>query len=192
MLCFIARACKVFFVFQPHLIPLGGEPDLHPNERQCCWWLWARWSVLLREAINISVALIYDLYRSTTMIRAELAMPEDKQADHARNGQERQLRGLNEKLEQTLTEKRDAEHFRWFLAPKYKSVFVVDLKTVAYARRDRPDYFQKILNTSGGSFLAVCKQAPMQAQPATAKKSGTAGSAISAARSYRRHRGEHL
>ena len=32
-------------------------------------------------------------------------------------------------LEQTLTEKRDAEHFLRVLAPKYKSVFVVDLKT---------------------------------------------------------------
>ena len=46
---------------------------------------------------------------SDAMNQAEAAMRQDKQAYYARNGQERQLRGLNEKLEQTLTEKRDAE-----------------------------------------------------------------------------------
>ena len=68
------------------------------------------------------------------------------------------LRGLNEKLEQTLTEKRDAEHFLRVLAPKYKSVFVVDLKTDRMRGVIVPDYFQKILDTSGGSFLAVLQQ----------------------------------
>ena len=64
----------------------------------------------------------------------------------------------NEKLEQTLTEKRDAEHFLRVLAPKYKSVFVVDLKTDRMRGVIVPDYFQKILDTSGGSFLAVLQQ----------------------------------
>lgn len=92
------------------------------------------------------------------MNQAEAAMRQDKQAYYARNGQERQLRGLNEKLEQTLTEKRDAEHFLRVLAPKYKSVFVVDLKTDRMRGVIVPDYFQKILDTSGGSFLAVLQQ----------------------------------
>ncbi len=101
------------------------------------------------------------------MNQAEAAMRQDKQAYHARNGQERQLRGLNEKLEQTLTEKRDAEHFLRVLAPKYKSVFVVDLKTDRMRGVIVPDYFQKILDTSGGSFLAVLQQyRDTQVQPA--------------------------
>ena len=80
---------------------------------------------------------------------------------------ERQLRGLNEKLEQTLTEKRDAEHFLRVLAPKFKSVFVVDLKTDRMRGVIVPDYFQKILDTSGGSFLAVLQQyRDTQVQPA--------------------------
>lgn len=92
------------------------------------------------------------------MNQAEAAMRQDKQAYYARNGQERQLRGLNEKLEQTLTEKRDAEHFLRILAPKYKSVFVVDLKTDRMRGVIVPDYFQKILDTSGGSYIAVLQQ----------------------------------
>ena len=101
------------------------------------------------------------------MNQAEAAMRQDKQAYYARNGQERQLRGLNEKLEQTLTEKRDAEHFLRVLAPKFKSVFVVDLKTDRMRGVIVPDYFQKILNTSGGSFLAVLQQyRDTQVQPA--------------------------
>lgn len=101
------------------------------------------------------------------MNQAEAAMRQDKQAYYARNGQERQLRGLNEKLEQTLTEKRDAEHFLRVLAPKYKSVFVVDLKTDRMRGVIVPDYFQKILDTSGGSFLAVLQQyRDTQVQPA--------------------------
>ena len=92
------------------------------------------------------------------MNQAEAAMRQDKQAYYARNGQERQLRGLNEKLEQTLTEKRDAEHFLRVLAPKYQSVFVVDLKTDRMRGVIVPDYFQKILDASGGSYIAVLQQ----------------------------------
>ena len=76
-------------------------------------------------------------------------------------------RQLLSELEQTLTEKRDAEHFLRVLAPKYKSVFVVDLKTDRMRGVIVPDYFQKILDTSGGSFLAVLQQyRDTQVQPA--------------------------
>ena len=109
----------------------------------------------------------YVIRLDDAMNQAEAAMRQDKQAYYARNGQERQLRGLNEKLEQTLTEKRDAEHFLRVLAPKYKSVFVVDLKTDRMRGVIVPDYFQKILDTSGGSFLAVLQQyRDTQVQPA--------------------------
>ena len=39
------------------------------------------------------------------MNKAEQAMQQDKLAYYGRNGQERQLKGLNEKLERTLTQK---------------------------------------------------------------------------------------
>ena len=118
--------------------------------------------------ISVGIQSTNNLHRlDDAMNQAEAAMRQDKQAYYARNGQERQLRGLNEKLEQTLTEKRDAEHFLRVLAPKYKSVFVVDLKTDRMRGVIVPDYFQKILDTSGGSFLAVLQQyRDTQVQPA--------------------------
>ena len=125
------------------------------------------------------------------MNQAEAAMRQDKQAYYARNGQERQLRGLNEKLEQTLTEKRDAEHFLRVLAPKYKSVFVVDLKTDRMRGVIVPDYFQKILDTSGGSFLAVLQQYRDTQVPR--ESGGPAGLQLYPQQGPdRRHRGAHL
>lgn len=82
-------------------------------------------------------------------------MQQDKLAYYGRNGQERQLKGLNEKLERTLTQKRDAEHFLRVLAPKYRSVYVVNLQEDSARPIIIPDFFQKILDTSGGSFRAV-------------------------------------
>ena len=89
------------------------------------------------------------------MNKAEQAMQQDKLAYYGRNGQERQLKGLNEKLERTLTQKRDAEHFLRVLAPKYRSVYVVNLQEDSARPIIIPDFFQKILDTSGGSFRAV-------------------------------------
>ena len=87
--------------------------------------------------------------------KAEQAMQQDKLAYYGRNGQERQLKGLNEKLERTLTQKRDTEHFLRVLAPKYRSVYVVNLQDDSVRPIIIPDFFQKILDTSGGSFRAV-------------------------------------
>ena len=87
--------------------------------------------------------------------KAEQAMQQDKLAYYGRNGQERQLKGLNEKLERTLTQKRDTEHFLRVLAPKYRSVYVVNLQDDSARPIIIPDFFQKILDTSGGSFRAV-------------------------------------
>ena len=82
-------------------------------------------------------------------------MLQDKQAYYDRNGRARQIQGLNEKLERTLTQKRDAEHFLRVLAPKYRGVYVVNLQDDSVRPIIIPDFFQKILDTSGGSFRAV-------------------------------------
>ena len=67
----------------------------------------------------------------------------------------RQLEGLNEKMERTLQEKRDAEHFLKVLAPKYKTVIVVDLQEDTVRPVIVPDDFQSVLDTCGGSFRAA-------------------------------------
>ena len=173
MLCFIANAARKFFA-SSRIYRIGGDEFviLTPNQPPYSVWVSVdRMRAFLREKeyeISVGIQSTNDLHRLDDAInQAEAAMRQDKQAYYARNGQERQLRGLNEKLEQTLTEKRDAEHFLRVLAPKFKSVFVVDLKTDRMRGVIVPDYFQKILGTSGGSFLAVLQQyRDTQVQPA--------------------------
>ena len=173
MLCFIANAARKFFA-SSRIYRIGGDEFviLTPNQPPYSVWVAVdKMRAFLREKeyeISVGIQNTNDLHRLDDAInQAEAAMRQDKQAYYARNGQERQLRGLNEKLEQTLTEKRDAEHFLRALAPKFKSVFVVDLKTDRMRGVIVPDYFQKILDTSGGSFLAVLQQyRDTQVQPA--------------------------
>ena len=173
MLCFIANAARKFFA-SSRIYRIGGDEFviLTPNQPPYSVWVSVdRMRAFLREKeyeISVGIQSTNDLHRLDDAInQAEAAMRQDKQAYYARNGQERQLRGLNEKLERTLTEKQDAEHFLRVLAPKFKSVFVVDLKTDRMRGVIVPDYFQKILDTSGGSFLAVLQQyRDTQVQPA--------------------------
>ena len=63
-------------------------------------------------------------------------------------------------MERTLQEKRDAEHFLKVLAPKYKTVIVVDLQQDTVRPVIVPDYFQSVLDTCGGSFRAALKEPP--------------------------------
>ena len=173
MLCFIANAARKFFV-SSRIYRIGGDEFVifTPNQPPYSVWVAVdKMRAFLRAKeyeISVGIQSTNNLHRlDDAMNQAEAAMRQDKQAYYARNGQERQLRGLNEKLERTLTEKRDAEHFLRVLAPKYKSVFVVDLKTDRMRGVIVPDYFQKILDTSGGSFLAVLQQyRDTQVQPA--------------------------
>lgn len=58
-------------------------------------------------------------------------------------------------MERTLQEKRDAEHFLRVLAPKYKTVIVVDLQQDTVRPVIVPDDFQSVLDTCGGSFRAA-------------------------------------
>ena len=58
-------------------------------------------------------------------------------------------------MERTLQEKRDAEHFLKVLAPKYKTVIVVDLQEDTVRPVIVPDDFQSVLDTCGGSFRAA-------------------------------------
>ena len=82
-------------------------------------------------------------------------MRQDRQAYYDHNGHARQLEDLNEKMERTLQEKRDAEHFLKVLAPKYKTVIVVDLQEDTVRPVIVPDDFQSVLDTCGGSFRAA-------------------------------------
>lgn len=161
LLCTIANAARKFFV-SSRIYRVGGDefvvltPNLPPYD---VWTASDRIRVFLREKdceISVGIQNTNNLRKLEAAVnKAEQAMQQDKLAYYGRNGQERQLKGLNEKLERTLTQKRDAEHFLRVLAPKYRSVYVVNLQEDSARPIIIPDFFQKILDTSGGSFRAV-------------------------------------
>ena len=161
MLCYIANAARKFFA-NSRIYRIGGDefviltPNLPPYD---VWVAADRMRSFLREKeyeISVGIQQASDLHRMDDAInKAEAAMRQEKQAYYARNGNERQLRGLNEKLEKTLQQKQDAEHFLYVLAPKYKGVYVVDLSDDSIRGIIVPEYFQRILDTCGGSFRAT-------------------------------------
>ena len=161
MLCFIANAARKFFA-SSRIYRIGGDEFviLTPNQPPYSVWVAVdKMRAFLREKeyeISVGIQNTNNLRKLEAAVnKAEQAMQQDKLAYYGRNGQERQLKGLNEKLERTLTQKRDAEHFLRVLAPKYRSVYVVNLQDDSVRPIILPDFFQKILDTSGGSFRAV-------------------------------------
>ena len=161
MLCFIANAARKFFV-SSRIYRIGGDEFviLTPNQPPYSVWVAVdKMRAFLRAKeyeISVGIQNTNNLRKLEAAVnKAEQAMQQDKLAYYGRNGQERQLKGLNEKLERTLTQKRDAEHFLRVLAPKYRSVYVVNLQEDSARPIIIPDFFQKILDTSGGSFRAV-------------------------------------
>ena len=95
---------------------------LTPNEPPYSVWSTAdRMRAFLKEkdyAISVGIQQTTDLrHLDEAVAKAEAAMRQDRQAYYDHNGRARQLEGLNEKMERTLQEKRDAEHFLKVLAP---------------------------------------------------------------------------
>ncbi len=173
MLCCIANAIRKF-VAASRIYRVGGDEFviLTPNQPPYSVWVSVdRMRSFLREKeyeISVGIQNVTDLHKLDSAVsKAEAAMQDEKQAYYARNGQQRQIRGLNEKLEKTLVEKQDAEHFLRVLAPKYRGVYVVDLQDDSSRSIIVPGYFQKMLDTSGGSFKAAFRQyCDTQVEPA--------------------------
>lgn len=161
LLCCLANAARKFFATS-RVYRIGSDEFviLTPNEPPYSVWSTAdRMRAFLKEkdyAISVGIQQTADLrHLDEAVAKAEAAMRQDRQAYYDHNGRARQLEGLNEKMERTLQEKRDAEHFLKVLAPKYKTVIVVDLQEDTVRPVIVPDDFQSVLDTCGGSFRAV-------------------------------------
>ena len=161
LLCCLANAARKFFATS-RVYRIGSDEFviLTPNEPPYSVWNTAdRMRAFLKEkdyAISVGIQQTTDLrHLDEAVAKAEAAMRQDRQAYYDHNGRARQLEGLNEKMERTLQEKRDAEHFLKVLAPKYKTVIVVDLQEDTVRPVIVPDYFQSVLDTCGGSFRAA-------------------------------------
>ena len=161
LLCCLANAARKFFATS-RVYRIGSDEFiiLTPNEPPYSVWSTAdRMRAFLKEkdyAISVGIQQTTDLrHVDEAVAKAEAAMRQDRQTYYEHNGRARQLEGLNEKMERTLQEKRDAEHFLKVLAPKYKTVIVVDLQEDTVRPVIVPDYFQSVLDTCGGSFRAA-------------------------------------
>ena len=161
LLCCLANAARKFFATS-RVYRIGSDEFviLTPNEPPYSVWSTAdRMRAFLKEkdyAISVGIQQTTDLrHLDEAVAKAEAAMRQDRQAYYDHNGRARQLEGLNEKMERTLQEKRDAEHFLKVLAPKYKTVIVVDLQEDTVRPVIVPDDFQSVLDTCGGSFRAA-------------------------------------
>ena len=86
---------------------------------------------------------------------AELAMRKDKEAYYTNGLHDRRKRGMNEELEQLLTEKRDAEYFLRLIATRYAGVYFVDIEKDSLRYIYIPEYFKKLLQRTSFSFSAA-------------------------------------
>lgn len=84
--------------------------------------------------------------------RAEYTMRYDKEQFYKQNGEERQMRSLNYKLEKILLEKQDASHFLNAIAAEYKGVYMVNPDKDTCRSIYIPEYFSKILKKNNGIF----------------------------------------
>lgn len=87
-----------------------------------------------------------------TINRAEHMMRRDKIQFYHRNGAQRQIRSLNERLEKILLEKQDANQFLNAIAPEYKGVYMVNPVKDTCRYIYIPEYFKELLEHNGGSF----------------------------------------
>ena len=161
LLCCLANAARKFFATS-RVYRIGSDEFviLTPNEPPYrVWSTIDRMRAFLKEkdyAISVGIQYTSDPRRlDEAVAKAEAAMRQDKLAYYDRNGRARQLEGLNEKLERTLQQKQDTERFLNMLAPKYKGVYVVDLREDIVRPIIVPTYFQSILDTCGGSYKAA-------------------------------------
>lgn len=84
--------------------------------------------------------------------QAEMKMFEAKKRYHETKGDAEQIREMDQKLEETLMEKRNLDIFRSVLASKYLGVYIVDLDIDTFRFIYIPSYFNAAAEQSGGKF----------------------------------------
>ncbi len=88
---------------------------------------------------------------------AELAMRRDKELYYRKRRDRRRKRGMNEELEKTLVQKRDAEYFLKAIATKFVGVYVVDLSCDTMRYIHIPDYFLKMVEKTEFCYSAALR-----------------------------------
>lgn len=115
-------------------------------------------NVLRKEGYEISIGIEWrNAHMDTSAIvhNAENAMLQDKELYYKQNGKERQIRTLNQEVEQMVLEKQDADTFLSVLAPGFKGVYFVDLGSDTIRHLFIPSYFEEILKESEDKFSSA-------------------------------------
>lgn len=161
LLCAVANAARKVFP-SSRIYRVGGDEFTILTPNRLPYDVWAdmeRLRTCLKEkdcALSVGIQYTTELCKLTeTAHRAETAMQKEQQSHAAQENGARQLNRLNEKLEQMLMQKQDAEQFLSVLVPKYHTVYVVDLQTDQFRPILVADYVQPLAARSGGSFRSL-------------------------------------
>lgn len=158
MLCSIARGICQYFS-QSTAYRIGGDEFVifcfHQTDAELNQGIARLKEFLSQDNYEISVGLqrlLTNLPLIETINQAEKAMRCDKVQFYRQKGDERQIRGLNHKLEKILLEKQDANQFLNVIASEYKGVYMVnpDDDTCRYIYI--PEYFRDILDNNNNIF----------------------------------------
>lgn len=88
-----------------------------------------------------------------TINQAETHMRQDKAEFYRQQGNMKQMRTLNMKLERLLMEKKDATEFLSLLAPRFKGVYMVNLKTDDFRYIYIPPYFEEMIERHNHKYI---------------------------------------
>lgn len=158
MLTAVADVLKQLFE-QSNVYRIGGDEfvvfskDKTEEEVSHCLKL-VRQS-LKNQGYEVSIGIKWqgkDMDIITLVNLAEEAMQRDKQKYYQENGKERQIRRLDQKLEQMVLEKQDADTFLSVIAPGFKGVYFVDMGKDTIRHLFIPSYFEEILKETDDIF----------------------------------------
>ena len=110
---------------------------------------------LVQENFYVSIGMQWskqDIHVSMIINKAEESMQQDKKAYYKKQGKNREMRELNNELENLIMHKHDADTFLSLLVPYFKGIYFVDLRKDKVRHLYLPDYFEKILQETKDSF----------------------------------------
>ena len=90
--------------------------------------------------------------------QAEIRMRQDKKQHYVNGGGKRQLRMLNNQLENILVRNGDVRMLLEYLNVRYPVSFIVNLNTDTQRSIMVPDFFQRMLDGHGGSFREALRE----------------------------------
>ena len=110
---------------------------------------------------EVSVGVSESTDRQTlneTVNQAETAMRHDKMEFYRNNGGIRQMRIIDDKLEQLLIKKQDVTRFLQAIAPLYRGVYMVNAKQDTCRYIYVPSYFKTMLENNHHAFMSSVRE----------------------------------